>query len=142
MNKVILMGRLTKDPEIRISPETGIKVASYTLAVGRTFGKGQTGKADFFRCCAFRMTADFAEKYLHKGQKIVIVGHLQTSDYINKEGEKVNAVTVGVESQEFCERLGEERDFGTGASEDGSETWKTVSETVGMEIFDETDLPF
>ena len=95
MNKVILMGRLTKDPDCH-GGETPF--ARYTLAVDR-YGEG----ADFISCVAFKKGAEFAEKYLKKGTKIAVVGHIQTGKYTNKDGQTVYTTDVIVESQEFCE---------------------------------------
>lgn len=103
MNKVIMMGRLTRDPEIRYS-QNGECIARYTLAVDRKFkkqGDGQT--ADFINCIAFGKSAEFAEKYLKQGTKIAITGRIQTGSYTNKDGNKVYTTDVVVEEQEFCE---------------------------------------
>lgn len=103
MNKVMLMGRLTRDPDIH--PTAGGKtVASYNLAVGRA-SKGPDGAtADFPRCvCIFPKTAEFAQKHLHKGTKIIVTGRVQTGSYTNKDGQKVYTTDVIVESQEFAE---------------------------------------
>lgn len=96
MNKVILMGRLTKEPEIRYSNDNKA-VAKYTLAVDRI--KEGT---DFLNCVAFSKSAEFAEKYLHKGTKILVVGRIQTGSY-EKDGRKYYTTDIAVESQEFCE---------------------------------------
>lgn len=103
MNKVIMMGRLTRDPEIRYS-QNGECIARYTLAVDRKFkkqGDGQT--ADFINCIAFGKSAEFTEKYLKQGTKIAITGRIQTGSYTNKDGNKVYTTDVVVEEQEFCE---------------------------------------
>lgn len=97
MNKVLLIGRLTKDPEVRTS-QKGKSVGRYTLAVDR-MGDG----ADFISCVAFGKSAEFADKYLKKGTKIAIEGHIQTGNYDNKEGKKVYTTDVIVDRQEFCE---------------------------------------
>ena len=105
MNKVILMGRLTRDPEVRYSSgDNQMAIARYSLAVdrrGRRDGDGQT--ADFINCVAFGNAAEFAEKYFHKGIKIAITGRIQTGSYTNKEGQKVYTTDVVVEEQEFAE---------------------------------------
>ena len=106
MNKVILMGRLTRDPDIRYSQgEQPTTIARYSLAVDRRFAKkdgdGQT--ADFINCVVFGKGAEFAEKYLHKGTKVVVAGRIQTGSYTNKEGQKVYTTDVVVEEQEFAE---------------------------------------
>lgn len=99
MNKVILMGRLTKDPELRTSGET--KVARYTLAVDRRFSKDE--QADFINIVCFGKSAEFAEKYFKKGMKVLVTGRIQTGSYENKEGQKVYTFDVVVEDQEFAE---------------------------------------
>ena len=105
MNKVILMGRLTKDPEIRATQD-GKRVASYTLAVDRKVAK-QEQKADFISCTAWEKKAEFAEKYLSKGMKIAISGRLQTGSYTDRNGNTVYTTDVVVEDQEFCEKKAE-----------------------------------
>lgn len=106
MNKVILMGRLTRDPEVRYSQgENSTAIARYTLAVDRRFSRnnsdGQT--ADFISCVAFGRSGEFAEKYLRKGTKIALTGRIQTGSYVNREGVKVYTTEVVVEDQEFAE---------------------------------------
>lgn len=104
MNKVILMGRLTRDPDIRQGQQEGQGVARYTLAVDRRFKRQNDDQtADFIPCVAFGRGAEFAEKYLHKGTKIVITGRIQTGSYTNREGVKVYTTDVIVEDQEFAE---------------------------------------
>ena len=100
MNKVMLMGRLTADPEIRATQD-GTKVGTYTLAVDRRGAREQT--ADFIRCQAWDRRAEFAEKYLKKGTKMLITGRIQTGSYTNKDGVKVYTTEVVVEDQEFAE---------------------------------------
>ena len=105
MNKVILMGRLTRDPEVRYSQgEQATAIARYTIAVDRRFrrdGDGQT--ADFIGCVAFGRQGEFAEKYFRKGTKVLITGRIQTGSYTNREGQKVYTTDVVVEEQEFAE---------------------------------------
>ena len=105
MNKVILMGRLTRDPEIRYSAgENQTAVARYTLAVDRRFRRqGDEQTADFINCVVFGRGAEFAERYLHQGTKIVATGRIQTGSYTNKDGQKVYTTDVVVEEQEFAE---------------------------------------
>ena len=104
MNKVILMGRLTRDPDIRYSTgESATAVARYTLAVDRRFRRDGEQTADFIGCVAFGRNAEFAEKYLHQGTKIVAVGRIQTGSYTNRDGQKVYTTDVVVEDQEFAE---------------------------------------
>lgn len=105
MNKVILMGRLTRDPEIRYTQgETSTVVARYTLAVDRKFKRnGSEQSADFISCVAFGRMAEVAEKYFRQGIKIVVTGRIQTGSYTNKDGQKVYTTDIVVEDQEFAE---------------------------------------
>lgn len=103
MNKVILMGRLARDPEVRYTQgEQAMAVARYTLAVDRR-GKNQENSADFIQCVAFGKAGEFAERYLHKGTKIVLTGRIQTGSYTNKEGQRIYTTDVVAEDQEFAE---------------------------------------
>lgn len=105
MNKVVLIGRLTRDPEIRYSQgEQAIAVARYTLAVDRRFRRDSDSQtADFIGCVAFGRQAEFAEKYFRKGTKIAVTGRIQTGSYTNREGQKVYTTDVVIEEQEFAE---------------------------------------
>ena len=105
MNKVILMGRLTRDPDVRYSAgENSTAVARYTLAVDRRFRRdGDSATADFIGCVAFGRSAEFAEKYFRQGLKVIVTGRIQTGSYTNKEGQKVYTTDVVVEDQEFAE---------------------------------------
>lgn len=103
MNKVILMGRLTRDPEIRYS--NNIAIGRYALAVERRHQQeGTQQTADFINIVTFGKAAEFAEKYLKKGTKVLVTGHLQTGSYTNKDGQKVYTTDVIAEDQEFCEK--------------------------------------
>lgn len=104
MNKVILIGRLTRDPDVRYSQgEEPMAIARYTLAVDRGFRKDGEQTADFISCVAFRKQGEFAEKYLRQGIKIAITGRIQTGSYTNRDGHKVYTTDVVIESQEFAE---------------------------------------
>ena len=107
MNKVILMGRLTRDPEVRYSQGAEpLAIARYTLAVDRRGRRGAGGDeqtADFIQCVAFGRSGEFAEKYLRQGTKMVVTGRIQTGSYTNKDGNKVYTTEVVVEEQEFAE---------------------------------------
>ena len=106
MNKVILMGRLTRDPEVRYSQaEQPMAIARYTLAVDRRVAKNAENQqqADFISMVAFGRQGEFVEKYLHKGMKIAIEGHIQTGSYTNKDNQKVYTTEVVVDNHEFCE---------------------------------------
>ena len=103
MNKVVLMGRLTADPEIRYTNgEQAVCIARYRLAVDRR-GGANGEQADFISCAAFRGAGEFASKHLRKGQKIAIVGHIQTGSYEKQDGTKVYTTDVVIEEQEFAE---------------------------------------
>lgn len=104
MNKIILMGRLTKDPEVRYSQgEKPMAIARYTLAVDRKFKRDGEPNADFINCIAFGKNGEFAEKYLRKGIKIAVAGRIQTGSYTNKDGVEVYTTDVVVEEHEFAE---------------------------------------
>ena len=105
MNKVILMGRLTRDPEVRYSTsgDNQLAIARYTLAVDRRFKRDGDQSADFIRCVAFGRSGEFAEKYFHQGTKIVAEGRIQTGSYQDKDGKTVYTTEVVVENQEFAE---------------------------------------
>ena len=104
MNKVIEIGRLVREPEIRYSQgASSTCVARYTLAVDRKFKQEGQPKADFINCIAFGKLGEFAEKYLHKGVKIAVTGRIQTGSYKNKDGNTVYTTDVVVEEQEFAE---------------------------------------
>ena len=104
MNKVILMGRLTRDPEVRYSAgENALAIARYTLAVDRRFRRDGEASADFIQCVSFGRTAEFAEKYFRQGLKIAVTGRIQTGSYTNRDGQKVYTTGVVVEDQEFAE---------------------------------------
>lgn len=107
MNKVILMGRLCADPEVRYSQnENQTAVARYRLAVDRRFKREGDQTADFIPCVAFGKAAQFAEYYLHRGTKIIITGRIQTGSYTNCDGQKVYTTDVVIEEQEFAESKG------------------------------------
>lgn len=104
MNKVILIGRLTKDPEVRYTQgQETMAVARYTLAVDRNRKQDNGQNADFINCISFKKSAEFAEKYFHQGTKLVVTGRIQTGSYTNKDGQKVYTTDVIVEDQEFAE---------------------------------------
>lgn len=129
MNKVILCGRLTKDPDVRYSQgENAMCIARYNLAVDR---RGKDKEADFINCVCFGKTAEFAEKYLKKGMKILISGRIQTGNYTDKEsGKKVYTTDVVVEEHEFCESKKDSGDAPAAEDDDFA--------TIG----EQTQLPF
>ena len=105
MNKVILMGRLTRDPEVTYSNGANgqMAIARYTLAVDRKFKRDGEPSADFIRCVAFGKSGEFAEKYFHQGTKLVVEGRIQTGSYQDKDGKTVYTTDVVIEGQEFAE---------------------------------------
>lgn len=152
MNKVILMGRLTRDPDVRYSAgENATAVARYTLAVDRRFKRDGENTADFISCVAFGRSAEFAEKYLRQGIKIAVTGRIQTGSYTNREGVKVYTTEVIVEDQEFAESKAasqEHMQHGasgyTGAPEQPAKSEEPMSADGFMNIPDGIDeeLPF
>ena len=137
MNVVVLMGRLTRDPEIR-STVDGMTVARYSLAVDRP---GKDKGADFINCVAFGKTAEFAEKWLSKGTKIAVSGRLQTGSYTDKEGVKRNTVDVIVNQHDFCEKAAAATPKATPEPTDETpeptDDWMHVPDGV-----DDDELPF
>ena len=104
MNKVVLMGRLTRDPEVRYTQgDNSMAIAKFSLAVNRRFKKENEPEADFFNCTAFSKQAEFVEKYLKQGTKILLSGRIQNDNYTNKEGQKVYSIQIMVEEMEFAE---------------------------------------
>lgn len=124
MNKVILMGNLTRDPEIRYSQGSEpICVARYTLAVNRRTGNsGGQQSADFIQCVAFGKKGEFAEKYLKQGVKIVVSGRIQTGSYTDRDGRKVYTTEVVIEEQEFAESKGNSEQRQQGQQENAGYT--------------------
>lgn len=115
MNKVILMGRLTRDPEVRYSQgERTMAIARYTLAVDRRGRRSQDGNeqtADFINCVAFDRAGEFAEKYFRQGMRVLISGRIQTGSYVNRDGQKVYTTDIIVEDQEFADSKGAASDM-------------------------------
>lgn len=118
MNRVILCGRLTREPEVRYSQTVNgsMAVARYTLAVDRAFKKEGEQSADFISCIAFGKNGEFAEKYLHQGTKIIVEGRWQTGNYTNKDGQKVYTNDCVVERHEFAESKNSNSNSGNGNS--------------------------
>ena len=135
MNKVILMGRLTKNPEIKYAgKENDMTVARYTLAVNRRYKRDGEQEADFISCVTFGKSAEFAQKYLYKGMRIVIGGRISTGSYKDKDGKTIYTTDVIVEEHEFAQN----KDSGAGA--DSLETLKADKDGF-MEAKDE-EIPF
>lgn len=108
MNKVVLMGRLTRDPEVRYSQgENPLAIARFTLAVDRRFRRDGEQTADFINCVVFGRSAEFAEKYFRQGMRVSVSGRIQTGSYTNKDGVRVYTTEVIVEEQEFAESRAE-----------------------------------
>lgn len=106
MNKIILMGRLTAEPDLKYSSkDTSMAIVRYTLAVDRRFAKKDDGNktTDFIRCVAFGKAGEFATKYFHKGQRVLVEGRLQIGEFTNKDGQKVPTADVIIENQEFAD---------------------------------------
>lgn len=144
MNKVILMGRLTRDPEISYSQNgNNTCIARYTLAVDRRFKQEGGQEADFISCVAFGKSAEFAEKYLHKGTKIAVTGRIETGSYTNKDGVKIYTTTVMIEEQEFAESKGASQNNGGGSNQQPASNNSTSGDGF-MNIPDGIDeeLPF
>ena len=104
MNKVVLMGRLTRDPEVRYSAgENALAIARYTLAVDRRFRRDGEATADFINCVSFGRTAEFAEKYFRQGMRVLVSGRIQTGSYTNKDGQRVYTTDIIADDQEFAD---------------------------------------
>ena len=112
MNKVILVGRLTRDPEVRYSQgDNATAVARYTLAVDRRFKRDNEPTADFISCVVFGRSGEFAEKYFRQGMRVLVSGRLQTGSYINRDGQKVYTTDVIIDDQEFADSKGAASDM-------------------------------
>ena len=110
MNKVILMGRLTRDPDVRYTAgDNPTAIGRYTLAVDRRYKREGEATADFINCVAFGKQGEFAEKYFRQGTKVLVTGRIQTGSYTNRDGVKVYTTDVVVEEQEFAESKKEEK---------------------------------
>ena len=151
MNKVILMGRLTRDPEVRYSQgERAMAIARYTLAVDRRGRRGGNGDdsaqtADFIPCVAFDRAGEFAEKYFHQGTKLVVTGRIQTGSYTNRDGQKVYTTEVIVEDQEFAESKNASGNNGGGYQQEDRPAPGNASADGFMDIptgLTGNDLPF
>ena len=136
MNKVILMGRLVKDPEVRYSQGAEpIAVARYTLAVNRRFKRQGEQDADFIGCVAFGKSGEFAEKYFKKGQQVSIVGRIQVRSWSDQEGKKHRTTEVIVEEQYFAE--GKKSSESKPVDSSKGDGFYTIDEDI-----EEDDLPF
>lgn len=149
MNKVVLVGRLTRDPEVKYSHgDNATAIARFTLAVDRKIKRDNEETADFISCIDFGRMAEFAEKYFRKGTKIAISGRIQTGSYTNREGQKVYTTEVVIEEQEFSEskaasqqnNSGAERTYSGGQQAKQPQQSQTSSD--GFMDVDEDVLPF
>lgn len=137
MNKVILMGRLTRDPEVRYSQgDNSLAIARYTLAVDRRFKRDGEANADFINCVVFGKAAEFSEKYFRQGLRVIISGRIQTGSYTNKEGAKVYTTEVVVEEQEFAEskKSAEGNASAAGAQQPGEDGFMNIPEGINEEL--------
>lgn len=142
MNKVMLMGRLTKDPNVRYSQgNEPMAVARFTLAVNRRKRKDEEQTADFISCVAFGKQGEFIEKYTHKGTKLVVSGRIQTGQYTNKDGATVYTTDVVCEEIEFAESKSSDSSTGSSTSS-GSSTPKADEGFVNVEDDIDEELPF
>ena len=150
MNKVILMGRLTRDPDVRYTNSQNgdqMAIARYTLAVdrrGRRNGGDSQRSADFISCVAFGRQGEFAEKYLKQGTKIAVTGRIQTGSYTNKDGQKVYTTDVVIDEQEFAESKGAASGSQGGYEPQAAPSPEDASAEGFMNIPEgiENDLPF
>lgn len=148
MNKVILMGRLTRDPEVRYSQGTNgsMAIARYSLAVPRKFKREGEPDCDFINCVAFGKNGEFADMYLHQGMKIAVTGRIQTGNYTNKDGVKVYTTDIVVEEHEFCEskNAGAQNEggfngnnnsgFGSGTSSSAGDGFMNIPDGIDEEL--------
>ena len=126
MNKVILMGRLTRDPDMRVAGE--LNVANFSLAVDRKYQRNGEKETDFFNCTAFGKQADFVDKYLKQGTKILATGRIQNDNYTNKDGQKVHSTQIMVEEIEFCESKG------ANISKEMKDEWLNIPDAIDEEL--------
>lgn len=148
MNKVILMGRLTRDPEVRYSQgDNATAIARFTLAVDRRIKRDNEVSVDYINCVSFGRLAEFAEKYFHKGTKIVIVGRIQTGSYTNKDGQKVYTTDIVIEEQDFAESKAASQQNNSGNAQNASNNQqaqqpKPQTSPDGFMSADDEGLPF
>lgn len=139
MNKVILMGRLTRDPEVRYSQnESGTAIGRFSLAVDRRFKREGEPDADFFNCTTFGKQAEFTERYLRKGTKMLIVGRIQNNNYTNNDGQMVYSVQVLVDEMEFAESKNASGNNNTNATQPQQQPnldgFMNIPDNVGEEL--------
>lgn len=148
MNKVILMGRLTRDPEVRYSQgDNATAIARFTLAVDRRIKRDNEASVDYINCVSFGRSAEFAEKYFRKGTKIVIAGRIQTGSYTNKDGQKVYTTDIVIEEQDFAESKAASQQNNSGNAQNASNNQqaqqpKPQTSPDGFMSADDEGLPF
>ncbi len=145
MNKCILMGNLTRDPEIRYSQgENSLAIARFSIAVNRRFAREGEDNVDYFNCTAFGKQAEFVEKYFHKGSRMMLSGRIQNNNYTNDKGEKVYSVQIVAEEIEFAERKSTADANQSGNSGDAASQPNAATNDDFMKIPDgiEDGLPF
>lgn len=142
------MGRLTRDPEVRYSQgDNATAIARFTLAVDRRIKRDNEASVDYINCVSFGRSAEFAEKYFHKGTKIVIVGRIQTGSYTNKDGQKVYATDIVIEEQDFAESKAASQQNNSGNAQNASNNQqaqqpKPQTSPDGFMSADDEGLPF
>lgn len=141
MNQVVLVGRLTKDPDVRYNP-SGMAVARFTVAVDRRFKREGQPDADFISCVAFGKTGEFIEKYFTKGKLIGLTGSIQTGSYTNKDGQKVYTTDVVAENVEFVGSKNESGSAQGGGSSRQTEAPSGDAMPAGFAPLDDDDMPF
>lgn len=143
MNKVMLMGRLTRDPEVRYSQGVNqTAIARFSLAVDRRIKREGQPTADFFNCTAFGKQAEFIERYLHKGTKILISGRVENEEYTNKDGQQVRSTKIMIEEIEFAESRSDGNNAGNNAGNDqpaasgagGSDGFMSIPDGIDEEL--------
>lgn len=143
MNKVILMGRLTRDPEVRYTQgDNSMAIARYTMAVDRRFKKDGEATADFISCVAFGKAGEFAEKYFRQGLKVIICGRIQTGSYTNREGKKVYTTDVVIEEQDFAESKGAEKESNQGNASAAGQPTEDADGFMNIPDGIDEELPF
>ena len=143
MNKVVLMGRLTRDPEVRYTQgDNYMAIARYTLAVDRRLKRDGEATADFVSCVAFGKAGEFAEKYFRQGLKVIISGRIQTGSYTNKEGKKVYTTDVVIEEQDFAESKGAAKEPNQGNNSAAGQPTEDADGFMNIPDGIDEELPF
>ena len=140
MNKVILMGNLTRDPEVSYSQNSNMAIARFAIAINRRFQREGEDNTDFFNCTAFGKTAEFVEKYFRKGSRMLLSGRVENDNYTNKNGEKVYSVRIIAEDVEFAERKSAADSFSGGGGQGGGNPMPAPPEPASASDTDFTDI--